>query len=96
MNMGVGDTKELPKDEAALYAQVQALLHQQQQQAVAAQQIQVHHFTSLFTCRVMSLIALICACYFHLWRNFTREYVCSWPCISCDEALVQRHQRQQG
>lgn len=40
MNMGIGDTKELPKDEAALYAQVQALLHQQQQQAVAAQQIQ--------------------------------------------------------
>ena len=45
MNMGAGDKKELPKDEAALYAQVQALLHQQQHQAVAAQQIQVHHLT---------------------------------------------------
>lgn len=39
--MNFVDPKDLPKDEGALYAQVQALLHQQQQQAVAAQQIQV-------------------------------------------------------
>ncbi len=45
LGVGIGDTKDLPKDEAALYAQVQALLHQQQQQAVAAQQIQVGSFS---------------------------------------------------
>ena len=33
--------KDLPKEEGALYAQVQVLLQQQQQQAVAAQNIQV-------------------------------------------------------
>lgn len=62
MNMGMGDTKELPKDEAALYAQVQALLHQQQQQAVAAQQIQVGIlFLSLHTGNDSSLHWSMCA-----------------------------------